>query len=130
MLSYWFYPNPGSTSYGNPKVLLLFALCALLVAGSFLFSAWRKRVSNPVAKRLSHAWPSAMRWFGGIGAALVIARVEEIQFLAMRAFWLLWVLSFAAYVLVQLWKFRVRHYTIVPKAYVEDPRARYLPKGG
>ena len=60
--------------------------------------------------------------------ALLVARAEDIQFLSMRVFWALWVLGVLGFASFQIWRFRVKHYTIVPKTYVEDPRDKYLPK--
>src|SRR3989344_3048054 len=127
-LSYWFYPRPPATSYDNPKVLLMVLFCVLLFFGSFAVSFCRKNRENAVTKRLMKSWAPCMRWFGGIGMVLLVARAEDIQFLSMRAFWMLWVLGVLGFASVQIWRFRVKHYTIVPKTYVEDPREKYLPK--
>ena len=81
-----------------------------------------------MTKKLMRAWPAAMRWAGAVGLVLVIARVEDIQFLSMRVLWLLWALIFLGFVILQVWKFRLKHYTILPKEYVDDPREKYLPK--
>ena len=68
-----------------------------------------------------------MRWFSGIGIVLSISRAEGIQFFSMRILWVLWVLGMLAYSIIQIWKFRLKHYTVMPKAYTEDPREKYLP---
>lgn len=128
LLSYWFYPRPPATSYENSTVLVLLGFCILLFLGSFGVALFRKRASNPVTKKLMRSWPSLMRWAGASGLILVVARVEDIQFLSMRALWILWILIFASFALLQAWKFRLKHYTILPKEYVEDPRDKYLPK--
>ena len=127
-LSYWFYPRPPSVSYENPKVLLLALFCILLFFGSFVVSVVRKNRENAVTKKLMKSWAPFMRWFGGIGMVLLIARAEDIQFLSIRAFWALWVFLVLGFTFLQIWRFRVKHYTIVPKTYVEDPREKYLPK--
>jgi cell division protein FtsW (lipid II flippase) len=127
-LSYWFYPRPGATSYENPKVLLLLFFCILLFLGSFGISLLRKKRENPVTKKLMRSWAPTMRWLGGVGILLVISRAEDIQFLSIRAFWVLWVAWGVLFVIFQAWKFRLKHYTILPKEYVEDPRDKYLPK--
>lgn len=127
MLEYWFYPNPGSATYDSPKVLLIFGVCAALIVASFLIARWRKKHGNAVTKKLSRSWASALRWLGIIGIALVIGRVEQIQFFAMRALWLLWGTVFLGYALFQVWYFRKKHYTVVPKEKVNDPRDQYLP---
>ena len=127
MLSYWFYPNPGNAHYGNPKVIILLALCVLLFASSFVLSLWRNNHPNSQTRKLSRSWPKAMRWFALIGLILVVSRVEEIQFLAMRALWALWVLLFLGYAAFEIWKFHRKHYTVVPSERVKDPRQAYLP---
>ena len=127
MLSYWFYPNPGSADYDSPKVLIIFGVCILLFVGSFLISRWRQRPSNPVTKKLSRSWVRAMRLFAFIGTFLAICRVEEIQFFAMRFLWLLWGLALLGFFALQIWLWRKKHYTVVEKQKVDDPRDKYLP---
>jgi hypothetical protein len=129
MLSYWFYPNPGNTHYSDPKVLILFAACGVLILFSFVLGFIRKKVTNPVTKKLTRQWPRFLRWMGLIGVALVVARVEDIQFFAMRALWGLWVLVFVLFTLFQAWHFRKKHYTVVKKVKVVDARNEYLPGG-
>jgi phosphoglycerol transferase MdoB-like AlkP superfamily enzyme len=128
MLTYWFWPNPGNASYSDPKVLGLIALCALLFFGSFAVSVWRKRAGNPLTKKLARSWPSAMQWFGCLGVLLIVARVEEIQWLAMRFLWAVWMFSAVLFIGLQLWIFRKRHYTVVPREKRSDPRSMYLPQ--
>lgn len=128
MLSYWFYPNPGGVGYSNWKILLLFALCLILFGSSFLLHLWRRRLDNPVTRRLSRGWGSVLRWAGGIGFLLALSRAEGVQFLSTRFLWVLWALWLLLYVASQVWKFRFRHYTIVPRDSRDDPREKYLPK--
>ena len=64
---------------------------------------------------------------GIIGVALAIARVENIQFFAMRAIWGLWGLVFVSFVLFQAWYFKKKHYKVVKKEKVFDARDEYLP---
>lgn len=126
-LSYLFWPNPGNADYSNPKVIALLILCALLVLGSFIVRRWRAGIVNPMTKKLSRSWSGAMAWFGIAGLIMVVSRVEDIQFLAMRFLWVLWGLIALAYVLIQLRLFRARHYEVLPKETVIDPRDKYLP---
>lgn len=128
MLSYWFYPNPGAVSYENPKIIALIAVSLLLFLSSFALAYWRRRLQNPVTRRLTKSWGSVLRWFSGVGVLLTISRVEGVQFLSIRFLWLLWVLALLAFILFQAWKFRLRHYTILPHVFEEDPREKYLPK--
>lgn len=128
MLQYWFYPNPGNTEYSSPKVILLMAVCALLIFASFAVGRWRKKHSNPATKKLTTSWPRMMRALGFIGLVLVVCRVEEIQFFAMRFLWVLWILALVAYVIFQAWMWKKRHYTIVKKERLDDPRDKYLPR--
>lgn len=127
MLTYWFYPNPGNASYDNPKVLLIFGVCAVLFLASFAISSWRKRQGG-VTRNLSRSWAPVCRWLAIIGAFLVLCRVEEIQFMSMRFLWLLWALTLIAFVLFQIWWFKKKNYTVVAKERTTDPREAYLPQ--
>lgn len=128
MLSYWFYPNPGNADYTNPKVLLLFAACLLLFLGSFAVSSWRKKHPNGITRKLAKSWSPAMRWLAVIGIILIVSRVEDIQFVAMRFLWALWALGAFLFALLQVWLWKKKHYTIVPTDRSEDPREKYLPR--
>ena len=130
VLTYLFWPNPGMPvgGYGNPKVLLLFGCgVALIIAGAVIRS-WRRRMQNPVTKRLSSSWSAAAFWFGIVSIFLTVSRVEMISFVAMRILWLIWALSVALYLLFQIRSFRARHYEVLPKERIDDPRTKYLPK--
>ena len=127
MLGYLFHPNPGYADYTSPKVLILFVVCIVFVLASFFVTRWRKGLSNTVTKKLSKSWASALRWFGITGVFLIICRVEQIQYFAMRSLWALWFIVVLLYVGLQLWFFKRKHYTVVTKEKKEDPREKYLP---
>jgi len=128
MLSYWFYPNPGSANYGSPKVLILFGVLGVFFLASFALAAWRNRHQNSVTRRLAKSWAAALRWFSIIGIVLIICRVEEIQFFAMRILWAVWGLSIIVFILLQAWFWKRMHYSIIPRSTTEDPREKYLPR--
>ena len=125
--SYLFYPNPGQMTYGDPAAIWTVVLCGALIALSFGIRLWRKRLQNAMTKKLSKTWSAASLWLGITGILLMVMRVEQIQFFAMRFLWIVWALVGAAYLLIQLRLFRSRHYQILPRVTVADPRARYLP---
>lgn len=127
ILSYIFWPNPGNASYDSPKAIALLIMCILMVIASFGISSWRKHASQGM-RRSSKSWSSAAFWFGLIGAVLVVSRVEQIQFVAMRFWWFIWGLALVAYVFFQVKNYRTRHYEVIPSVSVDDPRAKYLPK--
>jgi hypothetical protein len=128
MLSYIFWPNPQATTYDNPKVLALLALCGLMIALGFAISFWRKQKGNPVTRRLTRSWPAACIWFGGIGLVLLIARVEQISYISMRVWWMVWAAALLLYVYVQFRRWRMMHYEVLPTHRMSDPREKYLPK--
>lgn len=128
VLSYFFWPNPGNVTYGSPKALALLVLCGACIAVSILLRLWRRRLGNPVLRKLSTSWPAIVLWFGISGVVLVVARVEGIQFLAMRVLWFVWAVAFLLTLLFQLWKFRMRYYEVVPQERMLDPLEEYLPK--
>ncbi len=126
--TYLFWPNPGSVGYASPKALALLIFCIVLIVAAPVLSAWRGRQSNPRMKRLSRSWPAASFWFGLTGLLLVVARVESIQFLAMRFLWVLWAAVAVLFVFLQVRLFRARFYQELPINRSDDPRAAYLPK--
>lgn len=127
LFTYLFWPNPGNASYGSPKASGLLLFCALLILLSFFLSFWRKRQSEQL-RRLSSSWSSVSFWFGLTGIFLTVARVEQIQYVAMRLWWVVWILCAALYLFFQVKVFRMRYYEVLPKIGGFDPRAKYLPK--
>jgi len=127
-LTYLFWPNPGNATYGSPKVTMLFVICVALLVAWFVLRQWRKRLSNPVTKKLSRSWSGAALWFGLVGTFLVISRVEGIMYLSMRFLWAVWFLFLILYLAFQIKQFRARHYEKIDSPSVEDPRDKYLPK--
>lgn len=128
LLTYIFYPNPGQFTYASAEIQVGLALCAALVLSSFGVRMWRARLTNSVTKKLSRAWSSVLFWFGVVGIVLLIARVEKIQFFAMRFAWVLWGIAFLLILFLQYKVYRARHYEVMPRAATpDDPRAKYLP---
>lgn len=127
-LSFLFWPNPANADYGSPKVVALMILCGLLIVGAFALSFWRKRMKNPVTKKLSRSWGVAAFWFGLSGLILIVSRVEQIQFVSMRFLWVIWIAIAAFYVYIQVRLFRARHYEVLPREASVDPRSKYLPR--
>lgn len=128
LLIFLFWPNPGSATYASPKAFALLIFCIVLVAASLVFSMWRKRQKNPLMKQLSRSWASTSFWFGLIGLIFVFARVENIQFLAMRIWWVFWIIFAIWYVYFQVKRFRARYYQVLSVEKSADPRSAYLPK--
>jgi hypothetical protein len=128
LFSYIFWPNPGNATYGSPKSLALLLFCALLIVAAFGISVWRRKLANPVTKKLTRTWAATSFWFGFTGLLLIVARVEQIQFLAMRFLWIVWIALAILYIVFQMRSFRMRHYEVLPKIVSVDPRSKYLPK--
>lgn len=125
---YWFWPNPGNADYTSPKALAVIVLCIAAIVASFVLPRIRNGWQNPQLKKVSRTWATACGWFGWIGLVLVIARVEEIQYVGMRFLWVLWVVALALYLYVQVRVYRNRYYEVIPNRPAEDARAQYLPK--
>jgi hypothetical protein len=128
LLRYLFWPNPGSAHYDDVSIVVLLILTLGMIVGSFAISFWRKRQANPVTRKLSAGWSRTAFWFGIFGLVMVVSRVENIQFIAMRALWLIWAAFLLLYVVFQLKKWRRKHYEVLPSVAVNDPREKYLPK--
>ncbi len=127
-LVYLFWPNPGNAGYDSPKVIALMVICILLVVAAFGISMWRRKLQNQLRRKLSRSWATASAWFGFTGLVLIIARVEQIQFLAMRFLWALWLLAAVLYIVFQVRSYRLKYYEVVPATAPSDPRSKYLPK--
>lgn len=127
-LRYLFWPNPGSANYGDPSIIALLLLTVGMIVSSFVLSYWRKRQTNPITRKLSVSWSRAAFWFGLFGLVMVVSRVEDIQFIAMRFLWIVWAAFLMLYVVFQYKKWRMKHYEVLPSVSVVDPRDRYLPK--
>jgi uncharacterized membrane protein YfcA len=127
-VTYWLWPNPGNAHYDNPKVIALLLVCAGFVLASFVLRYWRKKVRNPITKKLSRSWASATLWFGIVGLIMLVSRVEQVSFLSMRILWVVWLASILVYMFFQIRLFRARHYETLPREHRDDPRDRYLPK--
>ena len=128
VLTFLFWPNPGNADYTSPKALLLLVLCLAAVVASFVLPRLRAGWKNPQMKKVSGTWASACGWFGWSGLLLVIARVEEIQYLGMRFLWVLWGAALAAYLALQVRTYRNRYYEVIPNRPTQDARSQYLPK--
>lgn len=128
LLTYIFWPNPGNAGYDSPKVIALMVICVLLMVAAFAISYWRRNVANQSMRRISKSWSSASFWFGLTGIFLIVARVEHIQYLAMRFMWALWILALAAYLYFQIRNYRLRYYEVLPSEPTIDPRSKYLPR--
>ncbi|MDO8648958.1 MAG: hypothetical protein Q7R81_04210 [Candidatus Peregrinibacteria bacterium] len=130
LLTYLFWPNPGNTSYDNPKVMALIAAGAGFVVLGLLVKLWRRKMTNTVTKKLTRSWAGAAFWFGAIALLLVVSRAEQIQFLSMRILWFVWALALLLYGIFQWKNFRMRHYQVLPRETSYDPREKYLPGKG
>lgn len=124
---YLFWPNPGASSYDNPKVMIMIGVCLVLVIGAAVLSFLRRRWHNTRLRKLSASWATASCWFGIAGLLLTIARVEQIQFVAMRFLWVVWCIAAAFYIWLQIKSFSSRYYEVLPRDQSNDPRSKYLP---
>lgn len=128
VLSYLFWPNPGGSSYGNLRIVVAIILGVALLLGAVFLSVMRRRSAHPLLRRLSGTWSAGALWFGSTALFLAIARVEEIQYLAMRVWWVAWVVVFAVFMVFQWRRVHVLWYDILPSSPLIDPRAKYLPR--
>lgn len=125
---YLFWPNPGFASYSDPDIIAGFVVCAGLLILSFGLALWRRKQGSSITRKLSSGWSSAAFWFGLAGIVMLVSRVEDIQFVAMRFLWVMWTVLLLLYVFVQVRRWRQRHYEVLPTVTTHDPRDPYLPK--
>jgi len=127
LLSYIFWPRPPVVAYDSPKMQVLLIFCGVLVLASFIIKRWRRKQQNPITRKLSRSWATAAIWFGIIGFILAVSRAEDISYISMRFWWIVWFGIFSLYVFIQIRLFRARHYKRLPNERVDDPRDKYLP---
>ncbi len=128
ILTFIFWPNPGNATYTSPKALTLLIVCIVFIVASFVLPFVRGKWNNPQLRKLSKSWATATGWFGWTGLVLVICRVEEIQYLAMRFLWIIWGVLLVLYVVLQIRSYRMRYYEVIPNRPTQDARAQYLPQ--
>ena len=127
VISYLFWPNPGGVSYLDPHPLIALLVCGVLLLLALVLRILRTRSHSGSFRRLTQSFDRAALWFGLVGLFLVIARAEEIQYVAMRFWWIVFGGSFALYVFVQCRRARLLWYEVIPSAPSQDLREKYLP---
>lgn len=126
--SYLFNIFPPALDYGSVQLMPFLVLSLGLILASILLSRWRKKTSNVVTKKLSKTWPTAAFAFGFVGFILVLSRAENIQYISMRFWWVVWFVLGLLFVYLQYRVYKARHYEILPSQSSVDPREKYLPK--
>lgn len=128
-LLFWIFdPHPLPASYTSPNVMGLAVVLAALLVAALGLRIWRSRQQNQVLRKLSRSWAPACFWFAIVGIVLLISRTEDVLFLSMRLFWIVWAAALLGYIAVQVRVFRARHYSVLPSERIVDPRSKYLPK--
>ena len=127
VFSYLFWPNPGGVSYAGPHPRIAFLVCGILLLLSLVLRILRARSRSGSFRRLSHGWARAVLWFSLVGLFLVVARVEEVQYVAMRFWWIVWGGSAAGYVFLQWRRTQRLWYEVIPSTPAQDFREKYLP---
>lgn len=125
---YLFWPNPGNALYTSPKIIALLVFCVALVISSFVIRWWRHQEQHSRRRLLSRSWPAASLWFGISGLILIVARVEQIQFVAMRLWWVIWGIAAGLYVWFQVKNWHLRYYEVLPQTRERSPMEKYLPR--
>ncbi len=127
-LSYLFWPNPGGAAYGDPHPRMALAICSALLLLSLALRILRVRSRSGSVRRFAQSFDRVALWFGVTGLLLVVARVEEIQYLAMRFWWIVWGGSVVLCCIVRLRRLRLLGYDVIPSAAPPDSREKYLPR--
>ena len=109
-------------------MVAILAFCVMLVVGSFVIRWWSHHEQNARRRLLSRSWPAASLWFGLSGLILVVARVEQIQFIAMRLWWVIWGVTAGFYVWFQVKNWHLRYYEVLPQQKQRNSMERYLPR--
>lgn len=127
-LSYLFWPNPGGAAYDDPNPRMALAICGALLLLSLALRIMRARSHSGSVRRFAQSFDRVALWFGVTGLLLVVARVEEIQYVAMRFWWIVWGGSFILCSVVRLRRLRLLGYEVILSASPPDSREKYLPR--
>ncbi|MDP7247560.1 MAG: hypothetical protein QF741_02970 [Candidatus Peribacteraceae bacterium] len=128
LVTYLLWPNNPVIPYGSPKLTMFLLLAFGLIVVSFTLRMWRKKLDNQVTKKLSRSWPGACLWFGIAALVLTVARAEQISYVSMRLWWVVWLIGWVVYVFFQIKMFKLKYYKKLPSETVNDPRKKYLPR--
>ncbi|HCI03624.1 MAG: hypothetical protein QF755_01050 [Candidatus Peribacteraceae bacterium] len=128
LVTYLLWPNNPVIPYGSPKLTALIVMSFGLIVVSFTLRMWRKKLDNQITKKLSRSWSGACLWFGIVALVLTVARAEQISYLSMRLWWVVWLIGWVVYVFFQIKMFKLKYYKKLPSETVNDPRKKYLPK--
>ena len=90
-LSYWLtrFPNP---DFKYTKLSLAIGLL-LILCGVALNIYRKKKVKEPVLKKMLKKYPGKLELFGFILLVLLYFRKVGIPYLAMRIWWLIWLIT-------------------------------------
>ena len=64
----------------------------------------------------------------GFGLLFLIARTENISYVSMRFWWVVWLLCALLFIVFQVRQYGSKYYKVLPKKKVKNKNARYLPK--
>ena len=128
MLTYLFWPNNGTAPYSSTSVATFLIVSIALIIISYYLRKWLNKQSNKQTRKLAASWPNIALWYGIFGIMLAVSRAENVAYLSMRIWWIIWGVSL---LLIAIWQWRTfqrKHYTIIPQKKVADVRDKYLPK--
>ncbi len=128
IITYFFWPRPDQVGYESSKIVAAISICLLFIVFAFAIKYWRKSLSNSQTRKLSRSWSALFAWFGCIGLVLAVSRAEDISYVSMRVWWLVWGLAALFALFIQAKQFKSRHYNTLPHEKIDDPRMKYLPK--
>lgn len=127
-LSYLFWPNPGAVAYSDSRPLAALALCGVLLFLSLTLRILRTRAHAGPLRRFAQSFNRVALWFGVTGLFLVVARVEGMQYLTMRFWWVVWGGSLLLCSVVRFRRLRLLGYDVISSPTPPDPREKYLPR--
>lgn len=124
--SYLFDPTPGDTFLYGWTLMILFVL---LFAASWKIKDFIKGSKNPkIAMELLGELPVRIREFSFIGAILVFLRAENIPYLGMRVWLVIWLGLMIAYGVWTWLNYNKKITELIAEKRTKNRTDKYLPK--
>ena len=122
---YYFTPYPDPAFHWTKLTLLI---GVLLILGGMGLAFYRKRLSDPVMKKLLRPYSGQLQTYGVLTLFLLVSREAGIPYLSMRFWWILLGAFFLYSFFRFLFRFRSDYQRKKEALQMRESRSKYLPK--
>lgn len=123
--SYYFTTRP-DPNFQFTKLAI--ALVVILFAASFIIKLKRKKLKDPIMKKMLKRYPSRLSMFGSLLLFLLVVREAGLPYLSMRIWWFLLGAFFLYWALKNASNFNKEYKRRATQAKSNASRSKYLPR--